>query len=93
MNNSYWWIFKKKDIRDCGWKKWTNTNQFVNNQIKTDEPTLFERTLETLGIKHKRTRPYSPWQNGKVKGNHKIDGKRFYSKQEFKSVENKSKKI
>lgn len=64
-----------------------NGPEFVNNQIKTDEPTLFERTLETLGIKHRRTRPYSPWQNGKVERSHKIDGERFYSKQEFKSVE------
>lgn len=84
---------RKRILEIVDEKSVTNTNQFVNNQIKTDEPTLFERTLETLGIKHKRTRPYSPWQNGKVKGNHKIDGKRFYSKQEFKSVENKSKKI
>ena len=64
-----------------------NGPEFVNNQIDTNEPTLFERTLESLGIKHIRTRPYSPWQNGKVERSHKIDGERFYSKQEFKSVE------
>ena len=70
-----------------------NGPEFVNNQIKTDEPTLFERTLETLGIKHRRTRPYSPWQNGKVEKSHKIDGERFYSKQEFKSVEDLKRKV
>lgn len=70
-----------------------NGPEFVNNQIKTDEPTLFERTLETLGIKHRRTRPYSPWQNGKVERSHKIDGERFYSKQEFKSAEDLKSKI
>ena len=32
-----------------------NGPEFVNNQIKTDESTLFESTLETLGIKHRRT--------------------------------------
>ncbi len=71
---------RKRILEIVDEKSVTNTNQFVNNQIKTDESTLFERTLETLGIKHKRTRPYSPWQNGKVERNHKIDGKRFYSK-------------
>ena len=43
-----------------------NGPEFVNNQIETNLPTLFEKTLEELGIKHRRTRPYSPWQNGKV---------------------------
>ena len=70
-----------------------NGLEFVNNQIKTNEPTLFERTLEALGIRHRRTRPYSPWQNGKVERSHKIDGERFYSKQEFKSEEELKKKI
>lgn len=70
-----------------------NGPEFVNNQIDTNEPTLFERTLESLGIKHRRTRPYSPWQNVKVERSHKIDGERFYSKQEFKSVEDLKRKV
>ena len=70
-----------------------NGPEFVNNQIDTNEPTLFERTLESLGIKHIRTRPYSPWQNGKVERSHKIDGEIFYSKQEFKSVEDLKRKV
>lgn len=70
-----------------------NGPEFVNNQIDTNEPTLFERTLESLGIKHRRTRPYSPWQNGKVERSHKIDGERFYSKQEFISVEDLKGKV
>lgn len=70
-----------------------NGPEFVNNQIDTKEPTLFERTLESLGIKHRRTRPYSPWQNGKVERSHKIDGERFYSKQEFTSVEDLKRKV
>lgn len=70
-----------------------NGPEFVNNQIDTNEPTLFERTLESLGIKHRRTRPYSPWQNGKVERSHKIDGERFYSKQEFTSVEDLKRKV
>lgn len=42
---------------------------------------------------YRRTRPYSPWQNGKVERSHKIDGEIFYSKQEFKSVEDLKRKV
>lgn len=70
-----------------------NGPEFVNNQVETNELTLFEKTLECLGIKHRRTRPYSPWQNGKVERSHKIDGERFYSRNEFKSVEDLKKKL
>ena len=70
-----------------------NGPEFVNNQVETNEPTIFEKTLKYLGINHRRTRPYSPWQNGKVERSHKIDGERFYSKQEFTSVEDLKKKL
>jgi len=67
--------------------KTDNGPEFVNNQVETKEETIFEKTLKLLGIKHRRTRPYSPWQNGKVEKNHRIDGERFYLKNEFTSVE------
>ncbi len=70
-----------------------NGPEFVNNQVETDQPTLFELTLAELGMNHRRTRPYSPWQNGKVERSHKIDGERFYSRNEFTSVEDLKKKI
>ena len=70
-----------------------NGPEFVNNQLETDLPTLFELTLEELGMNHRRTRPYSPWQNGKVERSHKIDGERFYSRNEFTSVEDLKKKL
>ena len=70
-----------------------NGPEFVNNQVETNQPTLFEITLQKLGMKHRRTRPYSPWQNGKVERSHKIDGERFYSRNEFKSVEELKKKV
>jgi len=70
-----------------------NGPEFVNNQVDTNLPTLFELTLEELGINHRRTRPYSPWQNGKVERSHKIDGERFYSRNEFSSVEDLKKKL
>ena len=70
-----------------------NGPEFVNNQVETNAPTLFEITLEQLGINHRRTRPYSPWQNGKVERSHKIDGERFYGRNEFTSVEDLKKKV
>lgn len=70
-----------------------NGPEFVNNQIDTNQPTLFELTLAELGMNHRRTRAYSPWQNGKVERSHKIDGERFYSRNEFTSVEDLKKKI
>lgn len=70
-----------------------NGPEFVNNKLETNLPTLFELTIEELGMKHRRIRPYSPWQNGKVERSHKIDGERFYSRNEFTSVEDLKKKV
>lgn len=70
-----------------------NGSEFVNNQEETTEQSLFEKTLKRLGIKHKRTRPYSPWQNGKVERSHRIDNKQFYNKQEFNSEEEMHQKV
>ena len=70
-----------------------NGPEFVNNQIETNLPTLFELTLKDLGMIHRRTSPYSPWQNGKVERSHKRDGERFYSRNEFTSEEDLKKKL
>lgn len=70
-----------------------NGSEFVNNQEETKELTIFEKTLRKLNINHKRTRPYSPWQNGKVERSHKLDTERFYNKQEFISYDDLEKKI
>ena len=70
-----------------------NGYEFVNDKEKTKEKSLFEKTLGHLGISHKRTRAYSPWQNGKVERSHKIDGERFYSRNEFKTEEELKRKL
>lgn len=70
-----------------------NGSEFVNNQEESNQPTLFEITLNQLGIKHKRTKPYSPWQNGKVERSHRIDGEKFYSRNRFNSKEDMIKKL
>lgn len=38
-----------------------------------------------MEIEHKRTRPYSPWQNGVVERSHRIDNELFYNRRRFKS--------
>lgn len=54
-----------------------NGIEFVNDQDITKKKTRFEKYLEKLNIKHKRTRPYSPWQNGIVERSHRIDNELF----------------
>ena len=70
-----------------------NGSEFVNNSEESKRETSFELKLKELGINHKRTKPYSPWQNGKVERSHRIDNERFYSKAEFKSEEDMNKKV
>ena len=45
-----------------------NGREFTN--AENGKKTLFELKLEELGIEYMRTRPYSPWQNGKVERRH-----------------------
>lgn len=70
-----------------------NGSEFVNNQEESKAETMFEKTLKQLGIKHKRTKPYSPWQNGKVERSHRIDSEKFYARTKFISKEDMIKKV
>lgn len=62
-----------------------NGREFCNE--REEKTSLFEKTLKNLGITHRRTRPYSPWQNGVVERSHKMDNDIFYNKRRFKSEE------
>ena len=64
-----------------------NGTEFVNDLDVTNKKSLFQLTLEELNIEHKRTRPYSPWQNGKVERSHRLDNDMFYSRRRFGSYE------
>ncbi|HHW31062.1 MAG TPA: transposase [Clostridiaceae bacterium] len=64
-----------------------NGLEFVNDSDKTSKKSMFEKCLEKLKIKHKRIRPYSPWQNGIVERSHRIDNELFYCKRHFNSYE------
>ena len=59
--------------------------EFVNDDDKTSKSSAFELALESLGIKLRRTRPYSPWQNGKIERSHREDGKILYNRRVFTS--------
>lgn len=64
-----------------------NGREFTNSPEETGKKSAFEKTLDKSGIKHKKTRPYSPWQNGKVERSHRIDGQMFYQRRRFNSYE------
>ena len=59
--------------------------EFVNDGDKTSKESAFEKAAYNLGITIKRTRPYSPWQNGKVERSHREDGKILYNRKVFTS--------
>ena len=57
------------------------TNHLISGQAA--RPTLFEETLERLGIRHKLIRPYTPRHNGKVERSHRKDNEYFYASHKF----------
>ena len=61
------------------------TNEIGNSKKKP--PTLFEKTLEQLGIKHKKIRPFAPRHNGKVERSHGKDNEEFYASHRFFSFD------
>ena len=55
-------------------------------KVKTIQ-TMFEKTLEELGIEYKVIKPHTPKQNGRVERSHRKDQERFYYKRVFYSLE------
>ena len=62
-----------------------NGPEFVNDDERTDRISAFEEAVKQLNMKLRRTRPYSPWQNGKVERSHREDGKILYGRKAFTS--------
>lgn len=62
-----------------------NGPEFVNDDDKTTKESAFEIAVSKLKMELKRTRPYSPWQNGKVERSHREDGKILYGRKVFVS--------
>ena len=70
-----------------------NGTEFVNDEEKTDKKGRFQKIAEYLGMQIRRTRPYSPWQNGKVERSHREDGKILYSRKVFTSEKELKKQV
>ena len=62
-----------------------NGSEFVHDPDKTDKETAFELAAKELEMMIHHTRPYSPWQNGKVERSHREDGKILYGRKAFTS--------
>ena len=63
------------------------TNRLSWNKAKRSQKTIFETTLEKLGIKYRKIKPYTPKENEKVERSHRKDQERFYYKKVFYSLE------
>ena len=63
------------------------------NGSKTERPTLFQRTLDELGIQHKLIKVFTPRHNGKVERSHRKDNEYFYAAHKFYSFEDFQKQL
>lgn len=63
------------------------TNRLSWNAFNKNKKTLFESTLEDLGIEYKVIKPHTPKQNGRVERSHRKDQERFYYNKVFWSLE------
>ena len=70
-----------------------NGSEFVNDENRTEKKGRFQRIAESLGMQIRRTRPYSPWQNGKVERSRREDGKILYGRKVFTSEKELRKQV
>ena len=72
-----------------------NGSEFTNrmNGSKTVRPTLFQKTLDELGIQHKLIKVFTPRHNGKVERSHRKDNEYFYASHKFYSFEDYKKQL
>ena len=63
------------------------TNRLSWQAFLRNKKTLFEKTLEELGIEYRTIKPHTPKQNGKVERSHRKDQERFYYNKVFYSFE------
>lgn len=60
---------------------------------KKPTPTMFEKRLDQVGIRHKLIKPYTPRHNGKVERSHRKDNEYFYATHSFYSFEDFAKQL
>ncbi len=72
-----------------------NGAEFTNrlSATGTKKKTLFETTLQQLGIQHKLIRPFTPRHNGKVERSHRKDNEWFYASHSFYSFDDFAKQL
>ena len=63
------------------------TNRLSWQAFLKNKKTLFENTLEELGIEYKVIKTHTPKQNGRVERSHRKDQERFYYNKVFYSLE------
>ena len=63
------------------------TNRLSWQAFLKNKKTLFEETLEELGIKYRTIKPHTPKENGKIERSHRKDQERFYHGKIFWSLE------
>ena len=73
----------------------STVTEFTNRLLPrgSDRLTLFEQTLQKLGIRHKLIRPYTPRHNGKVERSHRKDNEEFYALHSFYSFDDFKKQL
>lgn len=74
-------------------KQVDNGSEFVSDGERTERESVFEKTAKALKMELRRTRPYSPWQNGKVERSHREDGKILYGRKVFTSEKEPIKQV
>lgn len=84
---------RKRVLKIVKEKSTYETKEFVNDDDKTEKDSAFEKAVKKLNMELKRTRPYSPWQNGKVERSHREDGKILYGREVFTSEKELKKKV
>jgi transposase InsO family protein len=72
-----------------------NGSEFTTrmNGSKGNRLTLFQRTLDELGIRHKLIKVFTPRHNGKVERSHRKDNEYFYASHKFYSFEDFQKQL
>jgi transposase InsO family protein len=74
----------------------TDNGLEFTNRLKSgsaNKKSLFELTLEQLGIAYKPIKPHTPRHNGKVERSHRKDNERFYAFHKFFSFEDFTKQL
>ena len=85
--------FPVKCVQTDNGQEFTKTFSGNAGRKETFQPTLFQKVLMAMGIRHKQIQPYTPRHNGKVERSHRKDNEMFYAKKMFYSLEDYNKQL